>query len=212
LLIGVTKLAGDWRYRHDVETFLSAAGLQVDFSEAMDFFAFSICRIDVIELNGWLNVLSDWIGKSASSAGCEIVERGIAEIRQEVKEHEFFVGGLRSTLEGKIAAVENVKMEFEAKVYEAGAKWEEPQREIKALKERETQIHANLLHLGAIERRQRKELQILQSRSPCSAFCTETGFAKPTQSFGIAAEYAIDLRGGELITEGGHHFARLSRV
>jgi hypothetical protein len=166
LLIDVTKLAGDWRYRHDVETFLSAAGLQVDFSGAKDFFAFSICRIDVIELNGWLNVFGDWIGKSASSAGYEIVARAIAEIRQEVKEHEFFAGGLRSTLEGKIAAVENAKMELAAKVDQAGAKWEEAQQELKALKERETQIRASLIHLGAIEMRQRKELQILQSRSP----------------------------------------------
>ncbi len=201
LVIDLSKIAVEEKYRLDTEAFVNAAGLAVDLSGTKDSFAFSVCPIVQSELIQWLSVIGDWVCEEASVSGRLFVEQAITEIVSDVKQYELFAGAIRSFLQTRISNSEigNAKLASKVrdlqsqidchqsqivqllvrnselqsdlltlrdKTDEAGRELNRQVCELELLKEREVLALAEVQKLSVIENRQRKELEILQSRSP----------------------------------------------
>lgn len=152
ILIDLTNLAVDEKYRADIEAFIYAAGLQVDFSGAKDTFALSVCPINEAELTQWVSIVCDWVCEEASPSGRAFVERAAGEIVREVKQYQLFTDGISSAFNAKVRGYEATESGLRLEIIELSKRLRELANDLNVCKFAEAQLAM--------------ELSMLQSRSP----------------------------------------------
>jgi len=110
LIIDATKLATDENYRVGIENAIWDEGVKVDFSEARNTFAFSLCPIIATDVIRWLNIIAEWVNRDASAKGRAFVEHATTEIASEVRLYELFAGGIQSILQSTHSKIEVNKL------------------------------------------------------------------------------------------------------